>query len=158
LNCLRLRGKLLFDSFATTLTALYGNTNGAMSILSRRGLSSLRWATLAVLPLLIAACNADHIVSVDAGLGSHLVAARVGDLIDVRLWGGALGNYTSPPDISTAAVEFVDISIETSSGRTVNPGGPTQRFRFRAVSRGSAIVTFAPMQSAPVVVDTVVVQ
>jgi hypothetical protein len=51
-------------------------------------------------------------------------------------------------------VVFVDVSIEGPP----NPGGPTQRFRFRAASRGIAVVTFSPLQGAPVVTDTVVVQ
>jgi hypothetical protein len=78
----------------------------------------------------------------------------MGDLVDVRLWGGAAGIYVSPPAISGAAVTFIDVSIDGPP----NPGGPTQRFRFRATSRGTAIVTFLPQQVAPVIVDTIVVR
>ena len=74
--------------------------------------------------------------------------------MDIRLWGGALGTYASPPTISAPAVIFVDVSIDGPP----NPGGPTQRFRFRAASRGTAVVTFSPLQNAPVVIDTVTVQ
>src|SRR6476660_3205309 len=112
----------------------------------------------AALAIVVAGCGADHIVSVSSGLVSQRVNARTGDLIDIRLWGGALGTYASPPAISTPAVEFVDVSIETGSGGTINPGGPTQRFRFRAITAGLAVVTFTPLQSAPVVADTIIVQ
>jgi hypothetical protein len=87
------------------------------------------------------------------------IDARPGDLIDIRLWGGALGTYASLPSVSTAAVEFLDLSIDIGSGGFVSPGGPTQQFRFRALSPGAAVVTFAPLQQgSPVVSDTIVVK
>ena len=102
---------------------------------------------------------ADHIVAVEGNLVSQRINARRGDLVDIRLWGGGLGTWASPPAISSSAVEFVDVSIETGSGGFVNPGGPTQRFRFRAVVAGAAIVTFTPLQQgSPTVSDTIVVQ
>ena len=113
----------------------------------------------AVVAILVVACGANRIVSLNGGLLSRRVDARRGDLVDIYLWGGALGTYQSPPTISTSAVEFVDLSIETGSGGFVNPGGPTQRFRFRALSAGIAVVTFSPLQQgAPIVSDTIVVQ
>ena len=113
----------------------------------------------ALLVLFGSGCGADHIVSVSGGLISQRIDARRGDLVDIRLWGGALGTYASPPAISGSAVEFVDVSIETGSGGTVNPGGPTQRFRFRALAPGSAVVTFSPLvQGSPIVSDTIVVE
>jgi hypothetical protein len=111
-------------------------------------------AALGLLALIGGGCGADHIVAVDAGTGSHRVTAAVGDLVDIRLWGGALGTYASPPTVSAPAVVFVDVSTDGPP----NPGGPTQRFRFRAASRGTAVVTFSPLQSAPVVTDTVIVR
>ena len=117
-----------------------------------------RLLTAAGIALVITSCSPDDIVSA-SGLASQRIDARRGDFVDIRLWGGALGTYASPPTISGAAVEFVDVSIESGSGGTVNPGGPTQRFRFRAISAGTAIVTFAPvLQGSPIVSDTVVVQ
>jgi len=111
-------------------------------------------AALAFVGALLGVACADHIVSVDAGTGSHGITVGVGDLVDIRLWGGALGVYVSPPTISGTAVEFMDVSIDGPP----NPGGPTQRFRFRAASRGTAVVTFSPQQDARIVVDTIVVQ
>jgi len=104
-------------------------------------------------------CASDHIISAGGDLVSRRIDAHHGDLIDIRLWGGALATSASPPAVSTAAVEFVDVSVETGSGGIVSPGGPTQRFRFRALSPGSAVVTFSPLQpGSPVVSDTIVVQ
>ena len=51
----------------------------------------------AVAAILVAACGADRIVSLNGGLASRRVDARRGDLVDIYLWGGALGTYQSPP-------------------------------------------------------------
>jgi len=106
--------------------------------------------------LVATACSADHVVSVSAG--NHRVNVAVGGLVDISLWDGGLGMYASPPAISAPAVVFVDVSIDVGSNGIITPGGPSQRFRFRAASRGTAIVTFSPLQNAPVVSDTIVVQ
>ena len=121
-------------------------------LVSRSSLLGRGVASLAILGAI--ACSADHIVSIGTGVDAHRATTVVGGLVDVRLWGGALGEYASPPDISGAAVTFLDVSTDGPP----NPGGPTQRFRFRAVTRGLAIVTFTPLQIAPVVVDTIVVE
>ena len=117
------------------------------SPLLRRGVVSL-----AVLGAF--ACSADHIVSIGTGVDTHRVTTVVGGLVEVRLWGGAMGEYATPPAVSGAAVTFLDVSTDGPP----NPGGPTQRYRFRAVAHGSAIVTFTPLEIAPVVVDTIVVE
>jgi hypothetical protein len=81
-------------------------------------------------------------------------SSAVGDLVDIRLWAGALGTYGNQPTISTPALSFVGVSIDDGPP---TPGGPSQRFRFRAVSRGTALIMFTPVSYAPVVVDTVIV-
>ena len=121
-------------------------------------LPTLRAPALVLLALAASACGSDHIVSVDVGAGSHRVTARMGDLVDIRLFAGALGIYASPPAISAPVVVFVGVSLDSESTGIISPGGPTQRFRFRAESRGTAIVTFSPEQNAPIVKDTIVVQ
>ena len=109
--------------------------------------------------ILAVGCASDPIVSVGGDVVSRRIDARRGELIDIRLWGGALGTFASPPAVSTPAVEFVDVSVEIGSSGIVRPGGPTQRFRFRALSSGSAIVIFSPLQQgSPIVSDTIVVQ
>jgi hypothetical protein len=144
------------------LTCVLYGTTPQMTLMALRQTAAIpsRYAQCAALLCLAFAGSAcaDRIVSLDAGSGSRLATARVGDIVDIRLWGGGLGTYASPPIISTPVIEFVGVTLETGSGGVVNPGGPTQRFRFRAVSRGSAIVTFSPLQSAPIVIDTIVVQ
>jgi hypothetical protein len=109
--------------------------------------------------LLAAGSCGDRIVSVSERLVSRRIDVDRGDLIDIRLLGGARGMYDSPPSLSSSAVEFLDVTVETGSGGVVNPGGPTQRFRFRALTSGSAVVTFVPLQSlAPTVSDTIIVR
>jgi len=107
---------------------------------------------------LAAACGGDRIVSVNAGSASQRVDAHVGDLVNIHLWAGLNGLYATSPAISTSAVQFIDESIETGSGGFISPAGPGQLFRFRAISRGTALVTFTPMQDARIVVDTIDVQ
>ena len=121
-------------------------------------LAKLQPRILILVALIGVACGADRIVSIDVGTGSHRVTAGIGDLVDIRLWGGAVGLYSSPPTISTPSVVFVDVSVQSSANGATNPGGPTQHFRFRAESRGVAVVTFTPLQEAPVISDTIVVQ
>lgn len=130
-------------------------TISTTALFRRLGSPLVRWSrpALAALVLLVAAC-ADHIVSVDGATRSQRVTAGVGDLVDIPLWAGALGTYADAPTVSGSAVEFVHVTIDSPP----NPGGPTQRFRFRALSRGTALVTFTPLQSAPVIVDTIVVR
>jgi hypothetical protein len=114
---------------------------------------------LACVALATASCRADHIVSVDGGLVSRRIDARRGDIVAIHLWGGALGTYASPPAVSGPAVQFLDVSVESGSGGFVNPGGPTQRFRFRASAAGISVVTFSPTEhGSPLVSDTIVVQ
>ena len=62
--------------------------------------------------------------------------------------------YASPPTVSSNVLSFLDVSVIPP----FNPGGPTQQFRFRATSRGQAIITFRRMLDTSVVskvVDTV---
>lgn len=122
----------------------------------RARLATFESRVLFLSALVATACSADHLVSVEGG--SQRVSVAVGGLVDISLWDDGVGMYASPPDISAPVVEFVDVSIDVGSNGIITPGGPSQRFRFRAVSRGTAIVTFSPLQNAPVVSDTIVVQ
>lgn len=104
--------------------------------------------------VLAVACLADHIVSLDLGEQNRRVEASVGDQIEITLRTIGPGEYASPPALSNAAVLFLDVA---SAGPPV-PGGPTQRFRFRAASRGTAVITFTNTGDGPTVSDTVVVR
>jgi hypothetical protein len=108
-----------------------------------------------VLPaLVLAACLADHIVSLELGEQNRRVEASVGDRIEITLRTIGPGEYANPPAISAPAVVFVDVAFV---GPSV-PGGPTQRFRFRAASRGMAVITFTNTGVGPTVTDTVVIR
>ena len=116
--------------------------------------SVLRLAAVGLAMLAGISCSADHLVSIGTGVDNHRVTTGVGGQVEVSLWGGGMGEYASPPTISGPAVTFLYVTDEGP----INPGGPTQRFRFRAVVRGTAIVTFTPQSIGPAVVDTIVVE
>ena len=106
--------------------------------------------------VLATACRADNIVSiVSIGSGQHLEVA-VGERFDVLLRAAGLGSYQAPPTISAPVIEFLDETLVDESPVTP-PGGPLQRFRFRATAIGTAIITFTPTQIGPAASDTVVV-
>lgn len=84
------------------------------------------------------ACGADRLVAIKAGDFDAHVGARVGDRIEVMLQSIGPGEYTSPPDISSPAVQFLDV---VDCGNPI-PAGVTQCFHFRAVESGSAVLTF----------------
>ena len=98
-------------------------------------------------------CGADRIVAFPDV--THRVDVGVGDMVDVTLRAGALGGYLVPPAISAPIVVFLEV---TDPDKFPVPGGPAQRFRFRAVAPGTAVVTFMPVQPGPTVVDTIFVQ
>ena len=81
-------------------------------------------------------------ISVDgvsvAGQSSRTIAVAVGQEIDVTLGNVGPAVYVSPPRISSGALTF--LGVEDALPHV--PAGATQRFRFKAVRRGQAIVTF----------------
>jgi len=116
-------------------------------MLSRRKLLPLA----VLLPL---ACR--NPLGVDTGR-SQFIAADLGERIDVTLGNVGPAMYDSPPGISSDALTFLSVDVVPP----YNPGGPNQRFRFRAAERGVAIVTFRRMLDQDVVslvVDTVMVR
>jgi len=98
-------------------------------------------------------CGADRIVGFPDA--THRVDVGVGDLVDITLRAGALGSYAVPPSIAGPAVVFQEV---TDPDKFPAPGGAAQRFRFRAVASGTAVVTFTPAQPGPSVVDTIIVR
>lgn len=97
------------------------------------------------------ACNADSIVSLDAGQRNTRVTTQVGERIDITLQTIGPGEYATPPAISSPAVVFLNADY---CGDAV-PAGPTQCFHFRAISRGNAVVSFTHTGNNPTVRDTV---
>lgn len=109
-------------------------------------------AACALTALALAACRADSPVSVSVtGSASRTLSADAGSEIDITLQTIGPGEYASPPAISSASVRFLGASLV---GPAV-PAGPTQRFRFRAVASGRAIIGFQHTGQGPAVEDTV---
>ena len=88
---------------------------------------------------------------------SQFISAELGEMIDFTLGNVGPAMYESPPIISSGALTFLSVDVVPP----YNPGGPNQRFRFKAETRGVAIVTFRrtlDQNLVSVVVDTVMVR
>lgn len=90
------------------------------------------WLTLVV------ACGADRIVSVPPASLSRTVVVAVGQELRITLGNVGPAQYESPPQISSLALTFLGVDVIPP----FTPAGPTQQFRFQAVSAGQAIVHF----------------
>ena len=103
--------------------------------------------------VLATACHADSIVSIGP---AQRLEVSVGDRFNVLLRAAALGSYQAPPTISPPIIEFLDVATVNESPPP--PGGPLQRFEFRATAPGTGLITFMPTQAGPAASDTVVVR
>ena len=117
-----------------------------------RQLGQLRRLTIGL--LLLAGCSTESIVALTAAERNRQVSLSTGDGLDVTLQSIGPGEYASPPTMSSSAVAFLDVAYV---GPSV-PAGVTQRFRFRAASRGTAIITFTHTGNNSAVQDTVIVR
>lgn len=113
----------------------------------RRALVLLAFAVIGM-----AACRADAITFVGRGNRSFVVAKGADFTIVLQTIGP--GEYGSPPTVSSTSVRFIDVSQATVEV----PAGPTQQFRFQAVSSGQAVIGFQHSGFDPPVSDTVVVR
>jgi hypothetical protein len=96
---------------------------------------------LRVIPLLLAlvvSCGADQIVSVPSNSSSRSLSLTVGQELRVTLGNVGPAEYENPPQISSTALSFLGVEVIPP----FTPAGPTQQFRFKAVSPGNAIVRF----------------
>ena len=85
------------------------------------------------------------------------ISAVVGQEIDITLRNVGPASYASPPLISSGALTYLGVDVVPP----YNPGGPTQRFRFKAVATGQAVIEFRSMLGdsvVSVVKDTVEVR
>jgi hypothetical protein len=98
----------------------------------------VRQARVVLGALTLCACTASGIVDVPADGRSQTIAAAIGQEVDVTLGNVGPAIYVSPPMISSGAVTYLGVEIVPP----YTPGGPTQRFRFKATSAGLAILTF----------------
>jgi len=109
----------------------------------------------ALLVVAVVACRADSVLGLDDH--SQTRSASVGQEVDVTLGNVGPGEYESPPVMSSNAVTFLSVDVIPP----YTPAGPTQRFRFKAVTAGTAVVTFRRTLSGAVmsiVEDTIQVR
>ena len=104
---------------------------------------------------LLAACGGDNPAGISiTGSASRTFTVPAGSQFSVTLQTIGPGEYSSPPALSSSAVEFRDMAGVCPCV----PAGPTQRFRFLAAGPGRAIVTFTHTDRNPTVEDTVLVR
>jgi hypothetical protein len=111
-----------------------------------------RAAIVLLVTAAIVACSDGPVAVSDAVSGADLI--RIGQEIWYTFRTVGPGAYASPPLQIGNAVRFLD---ETSPG-PVNPGGPTQRFRYVGVSRGMTVIRFRHSGFGPAVDDTIFVR
>lgn len=107
--------------------------------------------------ILLQACGLDAIVSVPADSRSRTISVEVGQEIRVTLGNVGSAEYEAPPRITSNAVTYLAVDVVPP----FTPGGPTQRFRLKAVAPGESIVTFRRLFGDSVVFvveDTIMVR
>lgn len=109
-------------------------------------------ATLILAALWLSACGPEPLSQGD--MSGNRFSVNVGQRLDLKLQTIGPGEYATPPEVSSAAVQFLEMSY---IGPPV-PAGPTQRFRFRAMRPGLAIIAFRHTGQNPMVKDTVKVR
>jgi hypothetical protein len=80
------------------------------------------------------ACSGGSTATLGNGDSGRTITVSGGDELEVTL--GSIGNQ-GEPSVSSAAIRFDGKSLVGAP----NPGGPTFRYRFAAVSRGEATIT-----------------
>lgn len=116
---------------------------------------ALRRVAAIVVITLLASCGSDNPVAISiTGDTSRTFTVPAGSQFSVTLQTIGPGEYSSPPSLSSSAVQFRDVADVCPCV----PAGPTQRFRFLATGPGSAIVTFTHTDRNPMVEDTVLVR
>jgi hypothetical protein len=89
----------------------------------------------------------------DTNSQSHTITATRGSEVDITLQVIGAGIFDSIPAVSSPVVAFLDESQVLPAVSV----GPTQLFRFTAVSPGTAIVDFLNKPQAITIEDTIVV-
>ncbi len=97
-------------------------------------------------------CDSQSVVAV-RGAYETLRSVPVGTDVRITLQTVGPGEYTAPPQVSSAALRYESVRLLSP----YVPAGPTQEFRFRAVSPGQAIVVFNHTGYNATITDTVVV-
>lgn len=106
---------------------------------------SFRLTTGVAMALLAASCHrSTDRISLDNSSNGRAVSVAPGDRVDISLQTIGPGQYETPT-VSSGSVRFLG---ESSAGMP-NPGGPTQMFRFEAVTVGRAEITIPHTVSDP---------
>jgi hypothetical protein len=108
---------------------------------------------VAGLAALVAGCNSESVIAV-RGADETLRTVPVGADVRITLQNVGPGEYTAPPQVSSAALRYESVSIVPP----YVPAGPTQEFRFKAVSPGQAVVVFTHTGYNRTITDTVTVR
>jgi hypothetical protein len=87
------------------------------------------------------------------GVSSQTLTIKVGRELELTLQTIGPGEYAGPPLVTSGAVRFLDVRLGAP-----NPAGPRQRFRFKAMQLGVAIIVFQHTAQGPTIEDTVNVQ
>jgi hypothetical protein len=103
--------------------------------------------------LSIISCGSDP-TAAELRAGDHALIVASGTEFVVTLQTIGPGEYSSPPAISAPIVSYEGVS---EAGVAV-PAGPTQHFRFLALSRGEAVIVFTHTGMDATVQDTVLVR
>jgi hypothetical protein len=116
---------------------------------------ALQYSASIIVIAFVAACGSDNPVDISiTGSTSRTFAVPAGSQFSVTLQTIGPGEYSSPPALSSSAVQFRDVADVSP----YVPAGPTQRFRFLAAGPGSAVVRFTHTDRNPIVEDTVLVR
>ncbi|HTQ05022.1 MAG TPA: hypothetical protein VMI54_14255 [Polyangiaceae bacterium] len=102
----------------------------------------MMWVRTVLVALAVVGCGSARdssavVLQISDEDAAAVVTAKPADEIDLTLHTIGPGNYVETPSVSSPAVSFLDASYPAAQ----NPGGPTQLFRFDAVSSGTAVIT-----------------
>ena len=103
------------------------------------------------------ACSAERLVAVHLDAQSQTIVIAVGQPFDISLGNLGPGIFQDPPTLSSDAVTYLSVEVVPPP----TPGGPTQRFHFRAAHAGLSVVTLRRVLGdslLAIVVDTVQVR
>jgi hypothetical protein len=97
--------------------------------------------------LVLAGCGSENPSPLELTMqaDSTTVRASVDQKIDITLQSIGPGEFTSPPEIDSDHVKFIDVTLPSAQ----DPAGPTQTFHFEAASPGSAAIMIRHTDPGP---------
>lgn len=117
--------------------------------------AAMRYRLMLWAVVVCASCSSDSRGPLELlGAPSRTMSVAVNQELRIKLQTIGPGEYVSPPAITGSSLLFLGADVV---GPYV-PGGPTQEFRFKAVTRGQVIIEFHHTQYGPDVRDTVIVR